>query len=83
MKESLVAAEVNLTSHKHTLIGVYYGVNLDSAFLLSRFRMTTAPLKITLKNREIVVESMIQRAFIHDYVPFLRLSDESLLLLDW
>ncbi len=51
-------------------------------FFFPVFGCRPTPLKMTLENKVIVVESMILRRFIHSSVPLRRLSEESLSLLD-
>ena len=80
--------EANVTWH--ALIGMYDGMDLDAAFLLTRLGMPAhtleygvgeqrpTPLKMALENNVMVVESMMRSRFIHSSQPFLRLSDESL-----
>ena len=70
---------------RHAFIGMDYRVHLYATFMPPFFfpalGCLPTPLKITLENSEIVVESMMRRSFNQLSAPFLRLSEESLLLL--
>ena len=81
MKESLVAADVNLTSHGTPSLACMTEWTFMPPFFLPVLGCRPTPLKIALENSEMVVESMILRRFIHSSQPYLRLSDESLSLL--
>lgn len=81
MKESFVAADVNFTSQGTPSLAWITECTFMPSFFFPVLGCLPTPLKITLKNSEIVVESMMHRSFIQLSVPFLRLSEESLLLL--
>ena len=81
MKLSFVAAEVNLTSQGTFSFADMTVCTLMPPFFLPVLGWRPTPLKIRFEKRDMVVESMILRRFIHSSVPLLRLAETCVHLL--
>lgn len=64
---------------RHALIGMNDRMNLYAVFLLPGLRILPTPLNKRLENKEMVVESMICRCFIHCVGNRPQLSEEMIL----